>query len=81
MKPETRAHIVTEDMLKIYETTAMPNLAYKIALRTILEAHRQSIVECANMALDYELTHENVHDAAQDIGTFIRESLTSYPIP
>ena len=81
MKPETRAHIVTEDMLKIYETTAMPNLAYKIALRTILEAHRQSIVECADLALAYGRVFPYARVASREIAKRIRENLTSYPLP
>ena len=81
MKPETRANIATADMIRVYEATAMPHLANKIALRTILEAHRQSIVECADLALAYGRVFPYARVASREIAKRIRENLTSYPLP
>ena len=81
MKPETRAHIAAEDIMNLPPLTVVNDATYKIALRTILEAHRQSIVECADLALAYGREFPYARVASQEIANHIVNDADRYPIP
>jgi len=81
MKPETRAHIVTKDITGAHQGSQLHEKAYKIALRTILEAHRQSIKECADLALAYGREEPYARTASQLIAGRITQDADRYPIP